>query len=195
MRRQRDGQPCLIHLHIIALVALTNRFTANVLGQMGMVLHFQFPPYLGSLIAIFKPLVAAIHGLVALECAGLTGGFYVAWTFEVIVVPCVLWGCVLLYYLSRVATVGHTEAAAKAYNDAFFVLFLAYPVICNKLFKMLDCRQLDADRDVRQSTAISAYSKTPMISLCHAPSAALCLADAPAWVSECGSECEMLHIA
>ena len=103
---------------------------------MGMVLHFQFPQYLGDIVAganccklchkpyftklihrafvaVFKPLVAAIHGLVALECAGLTGGFYVAWTFEVVVVPCVLWGCVLLYYLCRVATVGHKAAAAK----------------------------------------------------------------------------------
>ena len=70
-------------------------------------------------------------------------------TFEVIVLPCILWGCVLLYYLSRVATVGHTEAAATAWNDAFFVLFLAYPVICNKLFKMLECRQLGPDQNVR----------------------------------------------
>ena len=29
VRRQRDDQPCLIHLHIISLVALTNRCTAN----------------------------------------------------------------------------------------------------------------------------------------------------------------------
>lgn len=125
----------------------------QIAGNMGVVLHFQFPPYLGNIIAVFKPLVAAVHGVVALECAGLTGGFYVAWMFEVLVVPCILWGCVLLYFFSRVATVGRAEAAAKAYNEAFFVLFLTYPVICNKLFKMLDCRHLSEDEHVRLPNA------------------------------------------
>ena len=52
----------------------------QIAGQLEMVLHFQFPPYLGEVVAVFKPLVAAIHGFVALECAGLTGGFYMAWS-------------------------------------------------------------------------------------------------------------------
>lgn len=93
-------------------------------------MHFQFPPKLAAIIKIFKPLVAAVHGAVALECAGMTGGFYTAWIVEVFLIPCFLWACVLLYYFCRRSTVGHAEAAAKAYNDAFFVLFLLYPLIC-----------------------------------------------------------------
>ena len=94
--------------------------------------------------------------------AGL-GGFYLPWTVEVVVVPCVLWSCVLLYYLSRVATVGQVEAAAKAYNDAFFVLFLAYPVITNKLFKMLDCRTLAANFEVRFDWIVSAFELRKLV--------------------------------
>ena len=86
-------------------------------------MHFQFPPMLSQLIVVFKPLVAAIHGFVALEC--LHGsGFYMAWNIEVFVIPAALWLGIFLYYLSRRATVGEAEARSKMYSEAFFVLFL-----------------------------------------------------------------------
>jgi hypothetical protein len=147
-------------------------------------MHFQFPPLLGELMMFFKPLVAAIHGFVALECVH-GSGFYMAWKIEVFVIPGAFWLGTFLYYLSRRATVGEEEARSKMYNEAFFVLFMVgthphggarraarvgrplarieqsfarcggvgggtetllaaqfYPLITNKLFKMLDCRQI-----------------------------------------------------
>ena len=67
--------------------------------------------------------------VVALECAGLTGGFYTAWNFEVFFVPGFLWMGVFVYYLYRRVGVGDAKATAKAINDAFFVLFLMYPLV------------------------------------------------------------------
>eukprot|EP01045_Picozoa_sp_COSAG04_P036654 COSAG04_NODE_9016_length_907_cov_1.264851_1_plen_88_part_00 len=84
-----------------------------------------------TLIAFFKPLVAALHGAVALQCAtdGALEGFYTAWVFEVFVIPGVLWGGIFLHYLSRRKTKGVAEAKAKMWNDALFVLFLVYPLV------------------------------------------------------------------
>ena len=67
----------------------------------------------------------------ALECAGLTGGFYVAWLFEVFVIPATLWGCVGVYYIVRRGTLGVKEANAKSSDDALFVLFCVYPMMSN----------------------------------------------------------------
>ena len=131
----------------------------QIAAQLGPVLHFTFPPMMSNLIKVFKPLIAAIHGFVALECAGLTGGFYVAWVFEVFVIPLLLWGCVGLYYLARLRTVGAKEAAAKSADDALFVLFVVYPMMSNKFFKMLNCRDLGSQRVV--STDYSIDCDTP----------------------------------
>jgi hypothetical protein len=114
----------------------------QIAAQLGPVLHFSFPPQMAALIKVFKPFVAAIHGFVALECAGLTGGFYVVWLVEVFVIPATLWGCVGVYYLVRRRTVGVKEAVAQSTDDALFVLFCVYPMMSNKFFKMLNCRDL-----------------------------------------------------
>ena len=53
----------------------------QIAAQLGPVLHFSFPPQMANLIKVFQPFVAALHGFVALECAGLTGGFYVVWLY------------------------------------------------------------------------------------------------------------------
>eukprot|EP01046_Picozoa_sp_COSAG06_P029965 COSAG06_NODE_2819_length_6234_cov_2.814996_1_plen_1898_part_00 len=126
----------------------------QIAAQLGPVLHFSFPPQMAALIKIFKPLIAAIHGFVALECAGLTGGFYVAWLVEVFVIPALLWGCVGVYYLVRRRTLGPKEANAKSSDDALFVLFCVYPMISNKLFKMLNCRDLGTQRVVASDYSV-----------------------------------------
>ena len=87
-----------------------------------------------DMVRLFKPLVAAIHGFVALECAGLTGGFYVAWLFEVLVIPLVLWGVCFIRYMWQLKTTGQDAQAtnvarATFISRTFFVLFVVYPPI------------------------------------------------------------------
>lgn len=90
----------------------------------------------------------------ALECAGLTGGFYVAWLFEVFVIPATLWGCVGVYYIVRRGTLGVKEANAKSSDDALFILFCVYPMMSNKFFKMLNCRDLGTQRVVASDYSV-----------------------------------------
>jgi hypothetical protein len=66
-------------------------------------------------------------------------------------VPGCLWAGVFVYYLYRRAAIGDAKAAAKAINDAFFVLFLMYPLITSKLFKILNCRTISAELTVLSS--------------------------------------------
>jgi hypothetical protein len=103
----------------------------QIAAHMGAVLHFQFPPLISNLFAIFKPLVANIHGVVALECAGLRD-FYSTWVFEIFVIPIFLAGVVLAYYAYRLKIEGRAVADSKFRNEAFFVLFIIYPFITSK---------------------------------------------------------------
>jgi hypothetical protein len=119
----------------------------QIAAHMGAVLHFQFPPMIGELFTIFKPLVANIHGVVALECAGLRN-FYSAWVVEVFIIPTVLWGIVLCFYMYRKRIAGPSIAISNFRNEAFFVLFMVYPFITNKLFGVLNCRRVGPDDEV-----------------------------------------------
>ena len=132
----------------------------QIAAQLGPVLHFSFPPIFAIIVKIFKPLVAAIHGFVALECAGLTGGFYVVWLVEVFGIPIALWGCVGVYYFVHRGTLGAKEAAARSADDGLFVLFVVYPMVSNKLFKMLNCRDLGTQRVVSTDYSIDCDDAT-----------------------------------
>ena len=88
-----------------------------------------------------------VHGLVALECAGLKS-FHSAWVFEVLVVPGVLCSVVGSYWLYRDRAQGRQVANTKAMEEGFAVLFLCYPFVTNKLFLILNCRILSSDVEV-----------------------------------------------
>lgn len=114
----------------------------QITAHLGAVLHFQFPRMLSGLFAWFKPLVVNINGVVAMECAGLKH-FYSTWVFEVFIVPAVLWIPVACYWVYRLSKQGRVIANAKASDEAFLILFICYPFVTNKLFGILNCRQLD----------------------------------------------------
>ena len=114
---------------------------------MGDVLHTEFPPMISALFESMKFLVVNIHGVVALECAGLKS-FHSTWIFEILIVPGILCIIVGLYWLYRNRTQGREQANAKAMDEGFFVLFLCYPFVTNKLFSVLNCRILSRDVEV-----------------------------------------------
>lgn len=104
----------------------------QIIGHVGAVLHFQFPPVWAKVITIFRPLVANIRGTVALECAGLTS-FYHTWLVEVIAIPATLLIFLCGWYIYRAKNEGATVALSKFFSEAFFLLFLVYPFVSNKL--------------------------------------------------------------
>jgi hypothetical protein len=123
----------------------------QIVAQMGNVLHFQFPDLLDAMIRKMKWVVTGIQGIVATECIPGFNGYYASWRLEVFMVPGTLLGAVLLYYLSRRATVGPAAALATARNEAFFIIFICYPSITNKLFALINCRELDESSRVLSS--------------------------------------------
>eukprot|EP01045_Picozoa_sp_COSAG04_P018833 COSAG04_NODE_1773_length_5613_cov_2.489119_4_plen_315_part_01 len=116
-------------------------------AQLGEVLHFQFPPLMQQLMLAFKWLVAGLQGVVATECLH-SGGYYYSWVLEVFVLPIVLFAGVLLHYQYRRKAVDSAVAAASLKSEAFFVLFIVYPSIVNKLFQIINCRDLGGGNSV-----------------------------------------------
>eukprot|EP01046_Picozoa_sp_COSAG06_P014091 COSAG06_NODE_863_length_11877_cov_16.370012_4_plen_807_part_00 len=119
----------------------------QIVGHVGVVLHFQFPPVWAAVLASFKPLVANIRGVVALECAGLAD-FHSTWLVEVIAIPLTLLAFLGGFYIYRRQIQGPLVALNKLFSEAFFLLFLIYPFVSNKLFSVLNCRKLSEKETV-----------------------------------------------
>ena len=94
----------------------------QIVGHVGAVLHFQFPPIWSKVLSLFRPLVANIRGIVALECAGLTD-FYQTWIVEVVMIPLTLLLFLCGWYLYRAKNEGATVALNKFFSEAFFLLY------------------------------------------------------------------------
>lgn len=103
----------------------------QIVGHVGAVLHFQFPPVWASVLSGMKPLVANVRGIVALECAGLSN-FYGTWLVEVVAIPFTLLTFLVGFYIYRRRFQGATVALSKLFSEAFFLLFIIYPFVSNK---------------------------------------------------------------
>merc|ERR1740117_1942470 len=57
-------------------------------------------------------------------------------------------GLVGLQYCFERRRVGHSTAAGYAKANAFVVVFLCYPGVCNQAFGMFNCRRVGADLSV-----------------------------------------------
>jgi hypothetical protein len=120
----------------------------QIAAHMGDVLHCEFPPLVSAVFQRFKWLVVNINGLVALECAGLKT-FHQTWIVEVIVVPVIMILFVVCFWLYRRLDQGDPAAAnVRLLEESFFVLFLIYPFVTNKMFSILNCRVLDDKLEV-----------------------------------------------
>lgn len=117
----------------------------QIAGQLTTVLHFKLPSMISGIFATFQPFVANISGLIALECAGLRN-WYTSWLFQVIVIPISLWTLTLGFFLYRRQYTNQNSTVnpvAMLQDDAFLVLFIVYPFVTNRLFVVLNCRQLN----------------------------------------------------
>jgi serine/threonine protein kinase len=115
----------------------------QIASQLGPVLHFQFPPLLSALMDSFRWIVTGIQGVVAAECLPGVHGYYSTFVLELVGYPLFLMAGVLSYYVYIKREQGDTVAAATLKNHAFGITFLCYPFMCNQLFGMLSCRDLN----------------------------------------------------
>ena len=121
----------------------TDRSTTymQIASLLGAVLHFSFPPILSSVLGMFQPLIAAINGVIALQCVGIQG-YYWGWMVEVFVIPLSILAMILMYYLYQRGLLDDGLAKADLMDRVFFLLFMTYPPITNRLFAMLNCRRI-----------------------------------------------------
>jgi hypothetical protein len=114
---------------------------AQVVGQLGQVLHVQYPQMLTQAIDCLRPLLADVWGmLVHLDCIGL-GNAHQKFVLYVFVLPLFFLAGVMLLYLWRRRR-SPSEAWAQLRSNLFVVIFLCYPTICNHAFGMFNCRRL-----------------------------------------------------
>jgi hypothetical protein len=127
-------------------IAITYMQIASLLGA---VLHFKFPPLLSQALAVFKPLIVAINGVIALQCIGIQD-YYLVWLVEVFVVPGMFLAVIVLHYVYQRCLLKDKDGLAMTNltDRLFFLLFLTYPPITNNLFQMLNCRQISATEDI-----------------------------------------------
>ena len=63
--------------------------------------------------------------------------FYTKWVIRVFVIPALMLGLVGLQYYFERRRVGHSTAAGYFKANAFVVVFLCYPGVCNQAFGMV----------------------------------------------------------
>ena len=112
----------------------------QIVGNIGAVLHIQFPAELAGLVDFFRPLVSPVFR-VLFECAGLRD-FYTIWLTEIFVIPSVLFLVLVALFVCRRSAIGIAAARSMFFSESLFLLFLIYPFVTQKLFAVLNCRDL-----------------------------------------------------
>lgn len=122
---------------------------AQVVSQIGPVLHFAFPDMIQAIFDFLHPLAVNLQELLQLDCV-LDYGFYTMWLLRVLVLPLAMFGLVALRFGwdKRCGTLGTVSATSNLKVNCFFVVFLIYPSICNQVFSMFNCRMLDSGMQV-----------------------------------------------
>ena len=121
----------------------------QVVTQIGPVLDLEFPRYIRALLEALKPFMIDLQSILQLDC--LSGGllnFYATWILRVFVIPAAMLGIVGLQYCYERRRVGHGTAAGIFKANAFVVVFLCYPGVCNQAFGMFNCREVGVDLSV-----------------------------------------------
>ena len=121
----------------------------QVVTQIGPVLDLEFPRYIRALLEALKPFMIDLQSILQLDC--LSDGlldFYATWIVRVFVIPLAMLGIVGLQYCYERRKVGHGTAAGTFKANAFVVVFLCYPGVCNQAFGMFNCRTVGVDLSV-----------------------------------------------
>jgi hypothetical protein len=119
---------------------------AQIVAQLGQVLHVEYPPIMTKVIGFMRPLLADVWGLfVHLDCVGL-GNAYAKYMLYVFVLPLCFLAAVLVRYLCH----RHSNPTARMQlsSNTFVVIFLCYPTVCNHAFGLLNCRVLSEELTV-----------------------------------------------
>lgn len=118
----------------------------QVVTQIGPVLHFSFPPGIQAVFRALHPLAIDLESIFQIDCV-LATSFYKLWMLRVFGLPAIMIFFVAMRFAFEKYVSGNREAApSNAKSNLFVVVFLVYPSVCNKVFSIFNCRQLDTER-------------------------------------------------
>lgn len=106
----------------------------QVVTQIGPVLDLEFPANIRAVFEALKPFTIDLQSILQLDC--LSGGlldFYATWTVRVAIIPALMLCVVGLQYCYERRRVGASPAAGIFKANAFVVVFLCYPGVCNQV--------------------------------------------------------------
>lgn len=113
---------------------------AQVVTQLGTVLHVQLPPLFVKWLHNLQLLTVDISAFLS-SCMMPCLSAYQQWNVYVLVVPAVMGVIVaLLFIVERYRHVADVSDRFK--TRAYFVLFLIYPTVCRRSFSLFNCRSL-----------------------------------------------------
>eukprot|EP01052_Picozoa_sp_SAG31_P008046 SAG31_NODE_396_length_16264_cov_17.206496_16_plen_964_part_00 len=115
----------------------------QVVGQLGSVLHVQYPPGITMLATKLRNIIS-FDFLQSFECIGLSG-FYLRWGSHLFVLPLFASLICIFLWRSDVRTFGAAEAANRLAANGFTAVFLLHPTVSHWAFAAFDCRQLSND--------------------------------------------------
>ena len=95
----------------------------QIASMLGAVLHFKLPPIFASFLGVFKPIIAAINGVIALQCVGIDD-YHVAWCVEVFVIPGFFFLAIGVYCIYELKILASALAWANFSDRCFFLLFM-----------------------------------------------------------------------
>jgi Leucine-rich repeat (LRR) protein len=116
---------------------------AQVVTQLGAVLHVQLPPVFENAIDKLKVLTVdmsaflRLHDVHFMDCLSV----YQRWEVYVGIVPVVMLAIVLLLHIVDKWR-GLESVADKSKIRSYFILFLVYPSVCRESFSLFNCRKL-----------------------------------------------------
>jgi serine/threonine protein kinase len=124
---------------------------AQVVGNLGDVLHVEYPPMLARAIALLRPLLTDGWGLLfQLDCVAALRGAFARFALYALALPLALLAAIALRFLCRRRR-DATAAWAQLRADAFLVSFVCYPTVCKHAFGIFNCRALSQTLVVLQS--------------------------------------------
>ena len=116
----------------------------QVVTQIGPVLDLEFPGGIQRILNTLKPLAIDLQSILQLDClAGSDFTFYAFWVTRCFLLPGLMLTVVGVQYMYERRRVDRTTALGYFKANAFVVVFLCYPGVCNQAFSMFNCRTLD----------------------------------------------------
>ena len=153
----------------------------QVVGQLGTVLHFEFPPAIQKSIGAASVFALEVSSVVHAECLpGVTANspqrFYMMWWFTVVLLPLCLMGGAAVYC---------TLAQVKSWQSpTSLVMYLVYPVQCTAAFSLFNCRQLGPGKSLKMLAAdaiVPCSGVAYNVHVCAAAVATAAVAIVPLW--------------